>query len=324
MSHPPRGLSTERLKGRGSAGASPATGRGGSQQRSGRGPDAPRSSRPWWILALMALAAGYTLTMACGGPADAHHETGLRGKLVLTGSSTVAPLAAEIGRRFEELHPLVRVDVQTGGSSRGIADARSGTAHIGMASRALKEEERDLLAFPVAGDGVALIVHRDNPVRALSDEQVVAIYTGRMETWRDVGGPDRPITVVHKADGRATLEVFLDHFGLEPAEVRPDVVIGDNQQGIKTLQGNPDAIAYVSIGVADFESQRGTPIRLLAAGDVAATPENVARGSFPISRPLNFVTREEPTGLAAAFLDFARSEAVHDLIEAQLFVPIEG
>jgi len=69
----------------------------------------------------------------------------LSGKLSLTGSSTVAPLAGEIAKRFEELHPDARVDVQTGGSSRGIADARRGTADIGMASRALKPDESEIL-----------------------------------------------------------------------------------------------------------------------------------------------------------------------------------
>ena len=59
------------------------------------------------------------------------------GKLVVTGSSTVAPLVLEIAKRFETLHPDVRIDVQTGGSSRGIADAGSGLADIGMASRPL-------------------------------------------------------------------------------------------------------------------------------------------------------------------------------------------
>lgn len=58
--------------------------------------------------------------------------------LVITGSSTVAPLAAEIAKRFESLHPGTRIDVQTGGSSRGIADARSGVADIGLVSRSLK------------------------------------------------------------------------------------------------------------------------------------------------------------------------------------------
>ena len=88
-------------------------------------------------------------------------------KLVLTGSSTVAPLAAEIGKRFESLHPNVRVDVQTGGSSRGINDARAGLANIGMASRALKENEADLLSFTIALDGISMIINQANPVTSL-------------------------------------------------------------------------------------------------------------------------------------------------------------
>ncbi|MEB3354066.1 MAG: substrate-binding domain-containing protein [Cyanobacteriota bacterium] len=73
-------------------------------------------------------------------------------KLSLSGSSTVAPLAAEIAKRYEASHPGTRVDVQTGGSSRGIADARSGMAQIGLVSRALKPEEADLQATTIAID----------------------------------------------------------------------------------------------------------------------------------------------------------------------------
>jgi phosphate transport system substrate-binding protein len=94
----------------------------------------------------------------------------LTGKLVITGASTLAPLIAEIGKRFENLYPAVRIDVQSGGSSRGVADARQGLADIGMVSRAMKDDERDLSAFPVARDGVCPILHRENPVQALTDE----------------------------------------------------------------------------------------------------------------------------------------------------------
>ena len=243
-------------------------------------------------------------------------------RLTLTGSSTVAPLALEIGKRFEGLYPGVRVDVQAGGSSRGIADARSGAAQIGLVSRALKADERDLIAHTVALDGVGVIVHRSNAIASLSDAQNKAIYTGQLRHWREVGGPDRPITVVNKAEGRSTLELFLHYFQLKNSEIKPQVVIGDNQQGIKTVAGNPGAIGYVSIGTADFEARQGAAIKLLPMAGVAATVANVRDGKFPLSRPLNLVTRGEPSGLARRFIDFARSKAVHDLVEAQFFVPL--
>lgn len=246
------------------------------------------------------------------------------GKLTLTGSSTVAPLALEMAKRFEKQNPGVRIDVQSGGSSRGIADARSGAAQIGLVSRALKAEERDLIAHTVALDGISLILHRSNPVASLSDAQIKAIYTGQVRNWREVGGPDLPITVVNKAEGRSTLELFLHYFALSNSQIKPQVVIGDNAQGIKTVAGSVGAIGYVSIGAADYEARQGTAIKLLPMGGVAASAAQVRAGKFPLARPLNLVTRGEPTGLALAFIRFAKSQAAHDLVEAQFFVALDA
>ena len=243
-------------------------------------------------------------------------------KLVLTGSSTVAPLALEIGKRFEQQNPGVRVDVQSGGSSRGVADARSGLADIGMVSRALKPDESDLVAHSIAIDGIGIILHRDNPISSLSDAQIKAIYTGQITHWKAVGGHDTRITVVNKAEGRSTLELFLHYFTLKNSEIKAHVVIGDNPQGIKTVAGNPAAIAYVSVGAAEYEAAQGTPIKLLPMAGVAATVANMRDGRFPLSRPLNLVTKGVPTGLAKRFIDFASSAAVHDLVEGQFFVPL--
>ncbi len=162
----------------------------------------------------------------------------LTGKLVITGASTLAPLIAEIGKRFESLYPKVRIDVQSGGSSRGVADARQGLADIGMVSRAMKDDERDLSRVPRRPRRRLPHSPSRNPVQALTDEQVVAIYTGKITNWKDVGGTDAPITVVNKAEGRSTLEVFLHYFKLKNMDVKAQVVIGDNEQGVKTVAGN--------------------------------------------------------------------------------------
>lgn len=246
----------------------------------------------------------------------------LSGKLVITGASTLAPVIIEIGKRFESLHPKVRIDVQTGGSSRGVADTRQGLADIGMVSRVMKDEERDLHAFPVARDGVGIILHKENPVQVLTDEQVVAIYSGKITNWKEVGGKDAPITVVNKAEGRSTLEVFLHYFKMKNTNVKAQVVIGDNEQGVKTVAGNRHAIGYVSIGTAEYDESQGVPIKLLSVGGVAASTETVRNGTFPLSRPLHIVTRTPPTGLAKTFIEYTQSHAVHDIIKQQYFVPL--
>lgn len=245
-------------------------------------------------------------------------------QLVVTGSSTVAPVLSEIAKRYESLHPDVRIDVQTGGSSRGLKDARTGLADIGMVSRTLKEEEKDLMPFTIGIDGVAMIIHADNPITELTRQQIIDIYVGKINTWSELGGADEPIVVVNKAEGRATLELFLEYFGLESPDIQADIVAGDNEQDIKAVAGNPFSIAYVSIGNAEYDIEAGVPIRLLPLEGVPATSENVAADRFPMRRPLNLVVSKQPEGLVLDFLNYARSTDVRDIVESFYYVAPPG
>lgn len=239
----------------------------------------------------------------------------------VSGSSTIAPLMADIGKRFEERHPGIRVDVQSGGTSRGIQDVRSGLANIGMVSRVLKAEEKDLQAYYIAEDGIALIVHDSNPLKDISSQQVVDLYTGQLGDWQALGGQSGSVVKVHKAEGRSTLELFLQYFKLDNGAVRPDLVIGDNQQGIKSVAGNPQAIGYVSIGSAEYEAHQGVPIKLLALDGHAASTATLLDGSYPLSRDLNLVVFGEPDANTQALLAFAQSREVTDLVQQHAFVP---
>ena len=242
--------------------------------------------------------------------------------LVITGSSTVAPLVNEIGKNFEQENPAVRVDVQTGGSSRGIADTRTGTADIGMVSRALTQKEEDLKGYPVALDGIAMIVHEDNPITELSPEQIQKIYRKQLTQWSDVGGTSSPITVINKAEGRSTLEVFEAFFDFQPKDIKADVIIGDNQQGLKTVAANPHALGYVSIGAAQVEIQRGEPIKMLPLNGVEPTLANVKNSTYPLSRVLNIVTKGSPSPLTQQFIDYATSTQVESLVSNQQLIPV--
>ena len=193
-----------------------------------------------------------------------------------------------------------------------------------MVSRALKEDEvKELKGFTIARDGIGVIIHSSNSVNNLTDEQVVKIYTGEIDNWQEVGGKDAPITVVNKAEGRSTLELFLKYFKLENSQIKADVVIGDNQQGIKTVAGNPHALGYVSIGSAEYDIGQGVGIKLLPVGGVEANTKTVQDGRFPLSRPLTLVTKTQPEDLTQEFIDFAQSEAIHDIVKEQNFVPIQ-
>jgi phosphate transport system substrate-binding protein len=251
-------------------------------------------------------------------------QTEQQTKLVLTGSSTVAPLANELGKQFEATHPGVRVDVQTGGSARGFADAAQGLNDLGMVSRALTaEEQKEFQDWAIARDGIGIIVHAENPVTNLDEAAILGIFKDQINNWQDVGGKDAQITVLNKAEGRSTLELFLHYFDLKNSEIQADVVIGDNEQGIKTVAGNPNASAYVSIGAAEQAIATGTPIKLLPMAGIAATTENIKNGTFPLARILNLISKDTPEPLAQEFIQFAQSPEAYAVVEAQSFVPME-
>lgn len=245
-------------------------------------------------------------------------------RIVITGSSTVAPLILEIAQRFEAENPGFRIDVQTGGSSRGISDVQNGLADIGMASRELKANESVLVTRRVAVDGIGFIVHQDNPVSQLSSNQIRQIFLGEINNWSEVGGADQEIAVVNKASGRGTLEVFLKHFGLREENIQADVIVGENQQAILTIGGNRSAVGYVSIGAADAEIKLGAKLKLLALDNIPASIQTVTDGSFPVSRNLNLVTTPDSPPAINRFIDFATSTKVNDLVESQYFIPISN
>ncbi len=235
----------------------------------------------------------------------------------------MAPLIAAIGKRFETRHPGTRVDVQTGGSSRGVADTRSGLAHIGMVSRALHPgEQHDLLGMPVARDNISLIVHTTNPIESLTAQQVIDLYTGHTTNWQSVSAVDAPVVVVNKAEGHATLELFLRHFHLKHSQIQADIIIGDNEQGIKVVAGNPYAIGYVSTGSAEYSIGHDVPIKRLPLTPTPVASATVHTGRSAIVRPLTLVTTRHPPAFVRTFIAFASSSHVHDLVAAHYFVPL--
>jgi phosphate transport system substrate-binding protein len=187
-------------------------------------------------------------------------------------------------------------------------------------SRALKDDEHDVIPIVLAYDGVTMILHKDNAVKELSKAQIVDIYTGKIENWSAVGGPDEDIVVVNKAEGRSTLESFVEFFGVQTKDIKADVVVGDNEQGIKAVAGSPYSIGYVSIGNAEYDAGMGVPIKLLPLEGVQASRSTVASQKFPIVRPLNLVVAKEPVGVAKDFIEFATSEQVRDIIDSFYYV----
>ena len=244
--------------------------------------------------------------------------------VVVTGSYAMAPLMRDVGKRFEQEHPGMHIAVQMNGSEHGLTDTRQGLADIGMLARRLRPDELNLHGYPIARDGIALIVNKRNPVKELTDNQIVSIYRQTITSWKRVGGDNERLYAISMIEGRSARSLFFDYYQLTNSQTQPHRLIGDNQEGIKAVSEKTNAIAYVSLAMAEAAIAAGAPIRLLPVAGVAATTANVRDGTYPLARPLQLLTREQPQGLIREFIDFARSKAVTDLIVKHHFVPLNG
>lgn len=113
--------------------------------------------------------------------------TGGEGNIVVAGSTSVTPVMEKLAEAYRALHDGVNIEIQSTGSSAGMTSAIEGTADIGMASRDLKDEENDALeSLAMAIDGIAVIVHLDNPIEDISMDQVKQVFVGEITTWGEL------------------------------------------------------------------------------------------------------------------------------------------
>lgn len=244
-------------------------------------------------------------------------------KLMITGSSTMAPLIAELAKVYQKNHKDLKIEVQTGGSAKGISDCRDRLNDIGMVSRSLEPNEQDIQANPIAKDGLALIVNKKNPVQNITRDQVIQIYTGQIKNWKQLGGANEKIVVVSKAEGRAALDLFLHSFGLKASQIKAEVIIGDEEQGIKTVAGSPAAIAYISVSSVDGPHAAGLNVHSLMLEGRKPTSENVRKGEYQLSRFLNLVSCGQQKKSVTDFVRFVTSKIGQQVIQDLNYIPLK-
>lgn len=110
------------------------------------------------------------------------------GKVVVAGSSSISPVMEKLKEAYEEVNKDVTIEIQTSDSTTGINSANEGICDIGMASRELKDKEKELglEAQVIARDGIAVVVNNENDTDELTSEQVKAIFTGETTEWEEL------------------------------------------------------------------------------------------------------------------------------------------
>jgi phosphate transport system substrate-binding protein len=258
---------------------------------------------------LILLAFGVAFFPGCRGSRS-------RNELTLAGSTSIQPFADKWAEVFMARHPGLGVDVQGGGSSAGIQACKSGACQIGMSSRELKGDEKDLTEIVIARDGLAIIVHPSNPARGLKIADVKQIFSGDLTDWKALGGPDKQITVVTREEGSGTRGAFQELVMGKTRIFRGAITEDSNGTVREIVAHDPAAIGFISLGLVNSQ------VRALALDGAEANDDNIRNGSYRLVRPFLFVSRGEPTGLAKQFVDFVLSDEGQTLVKEEGLLPI--
>jgi len=259
-------------------------------------------------------------------------ETRAREKIIkIAGSSTVLPIATRAAEKFMELYPAVQIIVSPGGSGVGISSLGSGLIDIGMVSRNLSDEERS--RFPklnfhtqvVARDAVSTVISLEiynSGVHVLSKEDVQKIYSGEIDNWNEVGGPDRKIVCIDKESHRGTRHVFMKFLFGDPRApaAGADIITGSNNEELTKISLSNSAIGILSMA---WINNKVKQVGLKVEGKILLpSVENIKKGTYPLSRNLTFLTHGKPKGTVEKFIQFVLSTQGQKIVENSGYVPI--
>ena len=270
------------------------------------------------VLALSLAACGSTNNNSNTTPDDNSGDA-ITGTVSTDGSTSMEKVIGALSESFMGANDGVTVNYNPTGSGSGITAVQECTCDIGLSSRALKDEEKaaGLEETVLAYDGIAIIVHPDNPVSDLTLEQIAKLYTGEITNWKDVGGNDAEVVLIGREAASGTRDGFESITGTkDKCQYRQELTsTGDV---ITAVSQNPDAIGYASLA-----SIKDT-VKALNVGGVTPSEATVKDGSYTVQRPFVLVTREGETlsPAAQAFFDYATGPAANDLIRQAGAVPV--
>ena len=236
--------------------------------------------------------------------------------ITVAGSTSVQPFAELLAEEFVSRYPHSHIYVQGGGSTAGIEAVRTHAANIGMSSRSLLPDEKDLYALTIAKDAIAIIVNPRNQIRDLSLEQVRQVFSGKIKNWREVGAPPHPIVLVNREEGSGTRESF-QKFVMGKEEISLESLVQDSNGAIRqVVSSNPYAIGYISLGLVNEK------VRTLKISGVEPSLANIESGTYTLVRPFLFVFDREPKGEAKSFLEFVLSPPAQELLSKEGLVTV--
>lgn len=251
--------------------------------------------------------------------------------ITVKGSDTLVVLAQKWAETYMSKNNKVKIQVTGGGTGTGFAALQNQTTDLCNASRKIRAAEiaecikafnQRPIEYKVCLDGLSVYVHKDNPVKDLSLEQLELIFTGKIRNWKDVGGPDARITLYSRENSSGTYEFFKEHV----------LKNKDFASSAQTMPGTASVLEAVardrnSIGYGGAAYGTGAKHLAIRKDDrspaIEPTEETVVKGTYPIWRYLYiYVNPALDKGATADYLTWIRSDEGQKLVKDIGYFPL--
>ena len=274
------------------------------------------------------------LILGIGGLAAAQ-----KGKMIqIKGSDTMVNLAQILAEEYMDKNAGTALAVLGGGSGTGITAIINRTTDIANHSREWNQKEIDQAwekgvkprFFPIAVDGLSLIVNEKNPVDTLAMNQVGALYRGEIIKWKDLGGGNTPVSLYGRQSNSGTY-VFMQEFVLGNKNYSANMKeMNGNAQIIEGIIQDEGGIGYVGVGYLYDENhniRKGIKVLKISkkigdAGYLPTDKQAVDSGVYPISRALYQATAGKPSPEVAAFIAWEAGPEGQKIVEREGFFVI--
>jgi phosphate transport system substrate-binding protein len=281
------------------------------------------------ILCGIALLSVALLQFGCKPSTNA---PGAKATIQNKGSDTMVNVAQAWAEAYKKAQPDVNVEVSGGGSGPGIAALMKGTVDIANASRNMKPKEiedtkkntgKDPKEIIVGYDGLAVYVHKDNPLTDITPEQLAQIFAegGKVTKWSDLGvklpaGTSDEIVRVSRQSSSGTYEFFREHILKNKDFKNGSRDMNGSKEVVELVASTPTAIGYSGMGYAVPN------VKILKVAGVSPTVETVLSKKYPIARSLQVYTLGEPQGAVAAYVNWMLSAPGQAIMEKCGYVPL--
>ncbi len=252
--------------------------------------------------------------------------------ITIKGSDTMVHLMSSLAEAYMKKMQGEQISVTGGGSGTGIAAIINGTTDICASSRDMQQKEKDeakgkgvnIVEKIIAYDGLAVIVNPENPIKELTMDQIKKVFTGAYKNWKELGGPDQPITALSRESNSGTYVFFQEHV-LNKENFAPSVKLMPASSSIAQSIGQDKwSIGYLGLGYTKEGNVKVLNVKK-DENSPAVTPNHntVLDKTYSIARPLFLIFNGEPAGIQATFLDFAISADGQKIVEETGYVTLK-